>query len=289
MAQINRRTFMKQAGTMAAAVSMAPSGAFAATPKAAAKCSFGTTGLTPTLLGVGTGTHAWNGHSDQNKQGRDAFVGLLSHAYNRGLRYFDLADMYGSHDYMRDAIVRGKMNRDELFLLTKTVSKTAVGVLADVERFRQEIQTDVIDVVLLHCMTKADWTTQLAPCMDALSEAKAKGRVRAVGVSCHTLDALSLAAETPWVDVMLSRVNPWGVKMKMDAEPEIVLPILKKAHDSGKGMLGMKILGEGKNVEGMEESLKFVLGSGVVDAITIGFMEPKQIDEVMAKIDEVSA
>ncbi len=279
---------MKQAGTMAA-VAMAPASAFAATPKAATKCPLGNTGLTATLLGVGTGTHGWKGKSDQNSQGRDAFVGTLTHAYERGLRYFDLADMYGSHDYMRDAIGRAKMNRDELFLLTKTVSKTAVGVLSDVERFRQEINTDVLDVVLLHCMTKADWTTQLAPCMDALTEAKAKGRVRAVGVSCHTLDALTLAAECPWVDLMLSRINPWGTAMKMDAAPEIVLPILKKAHDSGKGMIGMKILGEGQNVEGMEESLKFVLGSGVVDAITIGFMKPKEIDEVMAKIDEVSA
>ena len=57
----------------------------------------------------------------------------------------------------------------------------------------------------------------------------------------------------------------------------------------GKGILGMKILGEGrfKTAEQQRESLKFVLGLGCVDAFVIGFESPQQIDEICQLIEDV--
>jgi predicted aldo/keto reductase-like oxidoreductase len=246
----------------------------------------GKTGLKPTLLGMGTGTKASNKSSAQNRQGREAFVKTLVHAYERGVRYYDMADQYGAHDYMKDALKQVPMDRGQLMLLTKTNSREAEAVKADIDRFRQELDTDYLDVVLLHCLTEGNWTETLKPCMDVLAEAKEKGLVKAHGVSCHSLEALKLAADTPWVDVMLSRVNPYGVKM--DAAPEEVTPVLKKAHESGKGMLGMKILGEGQTADKIAESLTFVLGLGSIDALTIGFLTPEEIDNAMDHIERIA-
>jgi predicted aldo/keto reductase-like oxidoreductase len=123
--------------------------------------------------------------------------------------------------------------------------------------------------------------------MDVLSEAKEKGIIRAHGVSCHNLEALQEAADSEWVEVMLSRINPAGVKM--DATVDEVVPVLQKAKASGKGMLGMKIVGEGKIRDRIEESMRFVLGLGCIDAMTIGFLSPDEVDSAIAHMDNAAA
>ncbi len=143
----------------------------------------------------------------------------------------------------------------------------------------------------MHCLRKGeeDWPNTLKPQMDVLSEAKAKGHIRAHGVSSHNLGALQAAAETPWADVVLARINPFGVNM--DGPVEDVVPALKKLHDAGKGVLAMKVLGEGKPevVAKMTESLKFVMGLGTVDAMTIGFINTAQLDDAIEKITQAGA
>ncbi len=290
MRNLNRRDFMRYS---AAATAAAWSLRGVAQPEevsavaATSKRTLGKTGIQTTLLGMGTGTKAWNKSSAQNRQGREAFVRALTHAYERGLRYYDLADQYGAHDYLKDAMREAGMPRQELMLLTKTNARKADAITRDLDRFRMEIDTDYLDIVLLHCMTDANWTEKMKPCMDALSEAKARGVIRAHGVSCHTLDALKAAAESPWVEVMLSRINPFGVKM--DAATDEVLPVLRKACENGKGMLGMKIFGEGETADRADESLRFVLGLDCIHAITIGFLTPEEIDDAIRRIGTVGA
>lgn len=253
----------------------------AATPR-----PLGKTGITTTLLGMGTGTVSWNKDSAQIRAGKEVFVDTLVHAYDQGIRYFDLADMYGSHPYMAQAMKKGAMKRDELTLLTKTVSKTAEETEADIARFLQEAETDYLDIVLLHCMTEGNWNETLAPSMEVLAKAKEKGQIRALGVSCHNLDAMKTAASLDWVDVMLNRINPYRVKM--DGTPEEVIAVLQTACDNGKGMLGMKILGEGEIADKIDESLRFVMGLGCVHAFNIGFLNQGEVDDTMKRIAAVS-
>ena len=69
--------------------------------------------------------------------------------------------------------------------------------------------------------------------MEVLSRAKEKGIIRAHGVSCHTLDALKLAARTPWVEVDQARINP--IQAHMDADPATVLGVLREMKAGGQG------------------------------------------------------
>ncbi|MDX9972013.1 MAG: aldo/keto reductase [FCB group bacterium] len=289
MKSITRRDFMRYsaAGTLAAGLALPALGQEpAATLSATMERTLGKSGIKCTLLGMGTGTKAWNGSSEQNRQGREAFVSCIEHAYAKGLRYYDMADMYGAHDYVKEALKRS-VPRDKVMLLTKTVAKKPEDINADVERFRKELDVDYLDAVLLHCMTDGDWPEKRKAEMDALAELKAQGKIRAIGCSNHTLEALQRAVDSEWVDVILARINPKGVKM--DGTPEQVVPLLRKAHDSGKGILGMKIAGEGELAGQLAESLQYVLTLGCVDAITIGFLKPAEIDDAMAKIEAVRA
>jgi aryl-alcohol dehydrogenase-like predicted oxidoreductase len=255
------------------------------TPAATTVRTLGKTGIQCTVLGMGTGVRGWNGSSELTRKGRETTLAVFERAYGLGLRYFDLADMYGSHAYMRE-MMRHTVDRDKVMILTKTTSREPAFVRADLERFRKELDTDYVDVVLMHCLTARDgspWTEKLGPAMDVLSEAKENGVIRAHGVSCHSLTALKEAAESDWVDVMLSRINPFGTKM--DGPPEEVAPVLKKAYSSGKGMLGMKIVGEGELRDQIEESMRYVLGLGCIHAMPIGFLEPDEVDAAIAHLN----
>jgi aryl-alcohol dehydrogenase-like predicted oxidoreductase len=287
MQEINRREFIARTAGVAAVTWSAPRVGQAQPPPltGATLRPLGKTGLHCTLLGVGTGMKAWGGHSELTRKGHDAFMGVLQRAYEQGIRYLDMADMYGSHPYVKEALAKF-INRDHVTLLTKTSSREPERVRADVERFRKELDTDRLDIVLLHCVNDPDWPNKLNGCMDALEDFKAKGVLRAHGLSSHNLEAARRAAETEWVDVLLERINPFGIHM--DADPDQVAPVLKKAHENGKGVLGMKIGGEGQCRDKIAESLKFVLGLGCVDAMPIGFLDPGEIDSAFDHVTQAA-
>ncbi len=241
----------------------------------------GKTGIRTSRLAMGTGTIGGGGRSNQTRLGTDPFTKLLADGYHeRGLRFFDSADSYGSHPYV-GAALKG-IPRDKVTVLTKTDTRNPAGVRADLDRFRRELGVDYIDVVLIHCVTEADWTTRYRGVMDVLSEAKQKGEIRAHGVSCHSLPALKAAAASPWVEVDLVRLNPIG--SHMDADPETVIGVLKQMRAQGKGIVGMKILGQGDLRDKPQEAIRYALSTGVLDAFTIGAESEKEQNDLVRRI-----
>jgi predicted aldo/keto reductase-like oxidoreductase len=122
-----------------------------------------------------------------------------------------------------------------------------------------------------------------------MSGLKAKGIIRAHGVSCHTLEALQAAVTDDWVDVLLARINHTG--SHMDDKPAKVMPELKKAHDRGAGVIGMKIFGVGDLVadDQRQASLEYSWRSGNIDTMTIGFENKAQIDDTITRINRIIA
>ena len=241
----------------------------------------GNTGIRTSRLAMGTGTIGFGGASNQTRLGTSPLTRLLLDGYNdNGLRFFDSADAYGSHPYVAEALKH--IPRDKVVVLTKTDTRDAAGVRADLDRFRKELGVDYIDIVLIHCVTQGDWTTRYRGIMDVLSEAKQKGVIRAHGVSCHSLQALEAAAASPWVEVDLVRLNPIG--SHMDADPATVIAILKKMRAQGKGIVGMKILGQGDLRDKPAEAIRYALGSGVLDAFTIGAESQKEQNNLIQRV-----
>jgi 1-deoxyxylulose-5-phosphate synthase len=253
------------------------------------RITLGNTGVEMTRLGQGTGVHGGNRASDQSRMGFEKLVDLFHHAYDRGLRFFDLADLYGTHLYFREAL--RKIPRDEVAILTKvwwrydgpeddTSAEFRTQMLdSTIERFRHELATDYLDIVLLHCLMDDKWTAEMTPYMEALVRHKEAGRIKAVGVSCHDFGALKTAAAAPWVDVILARVNPKGVLM--DASTDEVVAVLRDAKKAGKAIIGMKIFGEGQLADQRDACMKFAQNLEFLDAMTIGFEKPEQIDDVL--------
>jgi 1-deoxyxylulose-5-phosphate synthase len=240
----------------------------------------GKTGIKTSRLAMGTGTYGFGHTSRQSSQGVKTLADLLLNGYDHGLRFFDTADAYGSHPHVAEALRH--VPRDQVTVMTKTWARDPQTARADLERFRRELKTDYIDVCLMHCLTEGDWTTRYRGVMDVFSEAKEKGVIRSHGVSCHSIEALRAAAKSPWVEVDLVRMNPIG--SHMDAEPGTVTSVLREMRASGKGIIGMKILGQGDLSKRQDEALKFALSLGLLDAFTIGAESKTEQEDLIRRI-----
>jgi aryl-alcohol dehydrogenase-like predicted oxidoreductase len=278
---MNRRDFLRTS-TQALAASWLASRAVALPQKFSANdtVTLGNTGIHTSRLAMGTGTVGYGGHSNQSNQGVQTLSSLLQNGYDRGLRFFDLADAYGSHPGAGDALKH--VQRDKVTVLTKSWSRDPKQMKADLDRFRRELGTEYLDVCLIHCVTEADWTTRYRGVMDVLEEAKQKKIIRAHGVSCHSIEALRAAAKSPWVEVDLARINPIG--SHMDADPQTVVGVLKEMKSQGKAVIGMKILGQGDLRNRQDEAIKYALGLGVLDAFTIGAESRREQEDLVKRI-----
>jgi predicted aldo/keto reductase-like oxidoreductase len=252
--------------------------------------TLGKTGIKTTLLGMGTGFNGYNRTSSITRAGIAESV--IRHAYDKGMRFFDCADTYGTHPYAFRAL---KDIPREKYTLSSKIWVSPGGIPESerpdanivVDRFRKELNTDYLDIVQIHCMTSVTWTDEHKKQMDILENLKAKGIIRAHGVSVHSLQAMEAAATSPWVDVIHVRINPFGIAMD-SKNPAQVVPVVEKLHKSGKGVIGMKLVGNGNfgnNSEKVDRSLRYVLGLGTVDMIIVGFEKPEQIDNYTLRIE----
>ena len=299
--KIKRRKFfgVAMAGATAAGTTVTGGGiaAMAAEPKNASPDDLDPIATVPlgkelkvTRIGLGTGMRAWERTSDQIKLGQKHFDNIFRYAYDQGIRLFDLADLYGTHGYAARTL---KDKPRESYTLVSKIWWRKGGVPdadkgdADVvvKRFLKELKTDYIDMVHLHCLTSPNWPKELRRQMDLLEDLKQKGLIRAHGCSCHSVAAIEAASKEPWVDASNVRINPFH--KKTDGKAEKILPPIKNLHAAGKGVIGMKIIGEGQlsgDSQKIDESVQFAVDSGAVDAMVVGFEQTWQIDDFKARV-----
>ncbi len=235
----------------------------------------GRTGIRVSRLCFGTGTNGWRGRSNQTDLGLQELADLLRYAHDRGITFWDSADQYGSHPHVARAL--SGLNREDVVITTKTCAKTAAEAEKDIDRYLRELNTDYIDIVLMHCLTSANWPDSFAGVMDVLEKKKQAGIIRSHGVSCHDFGAFERAAEIPWVDVVLARINYAG--KHMDGPPEKIIPVLEQMDEAGIGVYGMKVVGCGDLGRDARNAIHFVLDLPSIDAITVGMLSRREVDE----------
>jgi len=286
---MKRRDFILTSLIASGAISLSkfPYHLYAGTEKKYAwdRIKLGNTGVEVSRMAMGTGTNGGGNNSNQTRQlGIKGLADLLHAAYDEGVTFWDSADQYGSHPHLKEALK--VVPRDKVVIMSKTHARTSEKMYADLERFKKEIGTDYIDIILLHAITDPNWRNDLKGAMEFLSEAKEKGTVRMVGISCHSLSALQAAAEEPWIELDLARWNPGG--MHMDADVSVVKKVLTKMKANGKSIMGMKVLGQGDLIEKKDECLQFQLGTEFIDCFTIGCESYDQFKDLTARIPEAS-
>lgn len=301
--RIARRQFLKSSALGLGGLALGtPSPLRAQTPAVApdgAKLSafdtiqLGRTGIKTSRVSMGTGVRGGNRESNHTRMGAANAHPLIREIYERGVRHFDLADLYGTHPLIPGALEG--VPRDSYALCSKIwwrpggiPEKERPDADVVVERFLREVKSDYLDLVLLHCVEGADWPKVLARQMEILANLKRRGLIRAHGVSCHSLPALEAAANESWVDSVHARINPFQIAM--DGPPEKVASVLKQLRARGKGVVGMKIIGEGRlrnDEEKKDQSIRYPWTEGLVDMVTVGFEKTSELDDFQNRLRKV--
>jgi len=299
---LSRRQFLKTSTALAGTVLLSrlawAEANSAATPivkrTATDQMTLGKTGIKLSRLGFGTGSN--NGYV-QTADGKDAFVNLIRYAYDRGITYIDTCESYQTFDMIADAI-KG-LPREKLFIQSKMDGRPE-DVLGVIDYHRKTFNTDYVDSLLVHCMVRGNWTDDWKRVMDAFNVAQERKWIRAKGVSCHTLPALRAGVASDWPEVHLVRVNPqgsytdnerngWGFDVGNDITP--VMQQIKTIHAKGRGVIGMKICGNGTftSPADREKSIRFAMACREIDAVVIGFKNRAEIDEAIVRINRALA
>jgi predicted aldo/keto reductase-like oxidoreductase len=297
----NRRDFIRTSAVLTGAALLSPwelPALAAAAPKRTAvdQVVLGRTGLKLSRLGIGTGSN--NGHL-QTAEGKEQFIKLIRHAYDQGVTYIDTAERYATFPWIGDAIK--DLPREKLFIQSKVPDRPA-DVLATIDQHRKTLNTDYIDSLLIHCMTRGNWTDadQWKRVMDVFDEAKEKKWILSKGVSCHSLPALKTATASDWTEVHLVRINPQGRHMdtpngawngEVTSEVNPVIQEIKAMHAKGNGVIGMKIFGNGDFTDpaDREKSIRYAMSCKEIHSVVIGFTTPKEVDEAIERMNRALA
>ena len=247
------------------------------------------------IAGSSTGCGSNSGNV-QFGLGQEAFNKLVRYAYDQGIRYFDCAQSYKTFEWMGGAIK--DFPRDQIFLLSK-IGGNPEKPEEVIDRHLKAFGTDYIDCVLLHCAVTTTWPQERSRLMEAMEKAKAAGKIRSKGISCHALPALRVAAASDWIEVNLVRVNPQarhidGETPKWDAPGNNIEPVLEQMavmKQNKHGIIGMKLIGNGEftDPEDRERSIRYAMSRRELDAVTIGFKSPAEIDEAIRRMNSALA
>jgi 1-deoxyxylulose-5-phosphate synthase len=293
---ISRRRFFQHAAAWTGAALAAPSDVLSAPGSrrtAVDQVALGKTGLKLSRLGIGTGSNSGN---VQYALGKEGFVRLVRYAYDQGITYIDTAQGYRTFEWIKDA-TRG-LPREKLFIQSKVPGQPE-NVMAAIDRHRKAFDTDYIDSLLVHCMIKDGWTDEWKRIMDAFDEARSKKLILAKGVSCHSIPALRAATASDWTEVHLVRVNPQahyidGMEQHWDKPGSDMDPVMKEVksmHAKGRGVIGMKIIGNGDftKAEDREKSIRWAMSRPEISAIVIGVKSTSEIDEAIERMNRALA
>ncbi|MEI6131268.1 MAG: aldo/keto reductase [Bacillota bacterium] len=208
---------------------------------------------------------------------------LIEYAFTRGVTFFDTAELYGTYPYLRSAISRiAKRFGRRPIISTKSYAYDTERARQAVENARQDMGVDVIDVFMMH---EQESRLTLAGHREALEyylEQKARGVIKAVGVSTHAIEVVEACAEMPEIDVIHPIVNLAGLGI-IDAPndgtgPELMLRALSRARKNGKGIFAMKPLGGGNLAKTYDECMQYVLENADVHSVAIGMQSFEEID-----------
>ncbi len=293
---LNRRQFLERTAAAAGGMlftSFSSHAQKAAKRTAADQVALGKTGRKVSRLGFGTGSDSGR---VQHDLGQEGFNRLIRYAYDQGITYFDCAQSYRTFEWLGGA-VKG-LPREKLFIQSKIGGKPE-NILDAIDHHRKVFDTDYVDSMLIHCMVRDGWTDDMKRIMDGFNQAQEKKWILVKGVSCHSLPALRTATASDWTQVHLVRVNPQGkhidgMEQTWDRPGRDVAPVLQELQTmraKGRGIIGMKIIGNGEFVkpEDRERSIRFAMSRPDLDAVVIGFKSTGEIDEAIQRMNSALA
>lgn len=207
---------------------------------------------------------------------------IIKYAYQKGINFIDTAQYYRAYPYIRKAMESGDM--DGLVICSKSLSADYDGMLEAIYEARKELGRAVIDIFLMH-EVRSGQLEERQGAWEALKDAKAKGLVRAIGLSTHHVDITMSAAKVPALDVVFPLINYAGLGIRKGdqfATREEMMEAIQACHAAGKGVFSMKTFGGGSLTSHYQEALHYVFSQPEIESVMIGFGKIADVDDLLS-------
>lgn len=205
---------------------------------------------------------------------------LLVYAYERGVRFLDTADLYGTYPHIHLAL----KDAPDYVISTKAYCYDRETAQAALERACQGVGRDYIDLFMLHEQESLYTLRGHEEALNYLAEQKQKGRIGAVGVSTHHVACVRAAPRFGMIDVIHPLINAAGIGIQ-DGTREDMEAAIRAAREFGIGIFAMKPLGGGHLMRSSRDALDYALNNPLLDAVAIGMQDTDEIDADVAAFD----
>ena len=200
---------------------------------------------------------------------------LIQYAYSKGINFLDTAEIYENYKYINKAL-KG-INRQDYVIATKCYAYTEEMARESLELALKELETDYIDIFMLHEQESIHTIRGHKEAIDYFVEAKKKGKIRAIGISTHRVEGVLGGLSCDQIDIIHPIVNKEGIGIQ-DGNIEDMLSAIEKAYNKGKGIYGMKPLGGGHLIPQTQDAFNFVKNIPYIHSFAIGMQSKEEID-----------
>ena len=202
---------------------------------------------------------------------------LLIHAYERGIRFLDTADLYETYPHIREAL----KSAPDYVISTKAYCYDRETAQAALERAFRGVGRDYIDLFMLHEQESLYTLRGHEEALAFLEEQRQKGHIGAVGVSTHYSGCVQACTRFPVVKVIHPIINVGGIGIQ-DGSREDMERAIAHARDFGVGIFAMKPLGGGHLIQSNREAMEYALSSPLLDSVAVGMQSIEEIDANVA-------
>lgn len=199
---------------------------------------------------------------------------LLAYAMQQGINFFDTAKIYNNYPYLKKALA---MSGKRPVITSKSYDYTYSGMKDSVEQALDEMGISCIDIFMLHEQESELTLKGHREALQYLVDARDKGIVRAIGMSTHTVRGVVAGAQHPIIEVIHPLINRQGLGI-MDGSRDDMLKAIAYAHEAGKGVYAMKVLGGGNLLNEAYDSFAFIRDLPTINSMALGMKSRDEID-----------
>ena len=203
----------------------------------------------------------------------DEGASVILKALEFGVNFIDTAELYGTYPHIREAVKR--WGRKPV-IATKSYAYTAEGARNSLEVARRSLDIDFIDIFLMHEQESRLTLRGHREALDYYLNEKAKGKIKAVGISTHNIEVVDACCEMPEIDIIHPIANIKGIGIG-DGTIDEMLCAIKRAFECGKGIYSMKPLGGGNLLKLYDECMRFILDIPYIHSIAVGMQSVEEV------------
>lgn len=213
---------------------------------------------------------------------------ILRRAIDAGMNFIDTAQYYRTYPYIKAALAGLEpQTAAELVISSKSLCEDYDGMKEAVEEARTALDRDVIDIFLMH-EVRSRQLPERSGAWQALIDAKARGLVKAIGLSTHHVDITEAAASIEELDVVFPLINYAGLGIRRGNEFASAAEMeaaIRACRCAGKGVFAMKAFGGGALTANYQKALDYVFSLSDVQSVMIGFGSESDIDDMISYLD----